>query len=599
MKRLLVGGVALALVVAACTESADDDAVPPETLTTTSSAAPQTTAVPQTTAAPPTTTITRAPSAPGHGGPVIIADDRFPPTLNPFAPGGDSFIVSSIGQAWLTGVWDIDGSTLERIPEVVTALPTVANGGIVVNPNRTMTIIYNIREEAVWSDGVPITADDFAFTVETSLALEAETEHQSTYTAVQIRSFEGEGKTFSVTLRRPTMEHEALFRWLIPKHAVEGTAITEDWNTTAWPSGGPFVLDTFDQGQSVRLVRNETYWKTDPDTGMQLPYLDSVEFRFLPETERIIAAFKARRVDVIQPPPGIDMFIEPLKQLEQDGAIVEVIPGLMWEHVNFQFSDSRLELSPNSCNDNVAFRRAIMHAIDRDVAAGSWAPGYGLAMQSYIDAFTPSISTDAWGRYPYDSDAARTLYETAVEETGRECAAIFSTTGNSDERSRLALLYEEMMAEAGIPFGVRFEESSVFFGEMFDDGTWDIGQWAWFGSHGLSGLIGTHDLFDPNGLPPKGSNYYQWGTRGSSVRDEYTKRFAEIVKEMNSTVDEGEIVALVHEAEEILADQAVILPIVQHITAAAVWADEIGGFKHNPTEASYTWNIEQWYRTDR
>ena len=34
------------------------------------------------------------------------------------------------------------------------------------------------------------------------------------------------------------------------------------------------------------------------------------------------------------------------------------------------------------------------------------------------------------------------------------------------------------------------------------------------------------------------------------------------------------------------------------IVTAAVWSDEIAGFKHNPTRAGYTWNIEDWYRAD-
>lgn len=83
------------------------------------------------------------------------------------------------------------------------------------------------------------------------------------------------------------------------------------------------------------------------------------------------------------------------------------------------------------------------------------------------------------------------------------------------------------------------------------------------------------------------------------MRDENTKRFAEIVEEMNTTVDETAIIALVREAEEILADQAVILPIVRRLVVGAVWADEIGGYKMNSSLASHTWNIEEWYRTDR
>jgi peptide/nickel transport system substrate-binding protein len=530
---------------------------------------------------------------------VIIADDQFPPTLNPYASGGDSLIVRNIAQAWMTGVWEIDGYTLERTPEVVTELPTVANGGIVVNPNRTMTITYHIREEAQWSDGVPITADDFVFTIETVLAIEADAEFQGAYTKADIRSYEGEGKTFSVTLRRPTMAHEALFEWLIPKHAVEGTDFVGDWNTTTWPSGGPFIVDTYEERTSVTLIRNDAYWKVDPDTGLQLPYLDSVRFVFIPEVENIVSAFRAREVDVIQPPPSVPLVFDPLKRLEADGAIIEVLPGPVWEHVNFQFDKARLELSPNSCNDNLAFRRAIMHAIDRAAVADDWASGYGTAMQSYLTAYTPSLSTDAWDRYEYDPDTARALYQIAVEETGRECVAVFNTTSNGDARPRAASLYEEMLTAAGIPIEVELYDSSIFFGEMLDAGSWDIGQWAWVGSPGLSGIIGFHELFDPNGRPPKGSNYYRWGTAGSSVRDEHTKRFAEIVKELNATVDESEIIALVREAEEIVADQAVILPIVQRLTAAAVWGDEIGGFKHNPTSRSHTWNIEYWHRTDR
>ncbi|MEE8457965.1 MAG: hypothetical protein V3S28_07945, partial [Acidimicrobiia bacterium] len=170
---------------------------------------------------------------------------------------------------------------------------------------------------------------------------------------------------------------------------------------------------------------------------------------------------------------------------------------------------------------------------------------------------------------------------------------------NAEMRPRLAKLYAEMMEAAGIPFELELRDSSVFFGEMLDDATWDIGQWAWVGSHGLLGLIAIHDVFDPKGPPPKGDNFYRWGTPGSSVRDEYTKRFAGIVKEMNTTVDETEIIALVREAEEILADQAVILPIVQRLVMGAVWGDEIGGFKMNASQASHTWNIEEWYRTDR
>ena len=67
---------------------------------------------------------------------------------------------------------------------------------------------------------------------------------------------------------------------------------------------------------------------------------------------------------------------------------------------------------------------------------------------------------------------------------------------------------------------------------------------------------------------------------------------------MNATVDPDELAALINEVENILADNAIMHPLYARPVTAAVWEDEVGGFKHNPTQASYAWNIEDWYRTD-
>ena len=67
---------------------------------------------------------------------------------------------------------------------------------------------------------------------------------------------------------------------------------------------------------------------------------------------------------------------------------------------------------------------------------------------------------------------------------------------------------------------------------------------------------------------------------------------------MNRTVDDSELSQLVAEAEEVLADQMVILPLYARLSVGAVWEDEVGGFRMNPTRASHTWNVEFWYRSD-
>ena len=83
----------------------------------------------------------------------------------------------------------------------------------------------------------------------------------------------------------------------------------------------------------------------------------------------------------------------------------------------------------------------------------------------------------------------------------------------------------------------------------------------------------------------------------SLVRDEHTARYAAILDEMAATADHDEFAALAAEAEQILADQVVIIPLVARTDVGAVWADEIGGFVHSPW--LFTWNVEDWHRVDR
>ncbi|MBT8206907.1 MAG: hypothetical protein KJO18_01440, partial [Acidimicrobiia bacterium] len=209
--------LAFALVAAACGSTEGDTtttAAPAAETTTTEAPTTDTTA-----AAPAETTTTEAPGK-AYGGEAIVADDQEPPTLNPFVPGGDNFIVSIIGNSYFTGVYDISGRNLELVPEVVTELPTVANGGVTLNDDGSMTVRYEILDNAVWADGTPISGDDFQFTYDIIMDPDLPTT-KATYE--DITSTTAGDKTFEYTLAAPTVLFEFLFGTLIPKHAVEGT----------------------------------------------------------------------------------------------------------------------------------------------------------------------------------------------------------------------------------------------------------------------------------------------------------------------------------------------------------------------------------------
>ena len=212
MKRMnRTGGLALllafALIVAACGDDGGSEAAD-------TTAAPTTTAAPSTTAGSTTSSTDAAPEGKPYGGEVIYGDDQEPPTLNTYLPGGSNSIVSKIGASYWTGVQDIDGFTLELIPEVVTELPTVANGGITINADGTETIRYTIRDEAQWADGTPVSGYDYEFTYQTIMNPDYPIT-RSVYEDIIPESVVAGDKTFEFTLAAPTLQAAPSAGWAV------------------------------------------------------------------------------------------------------------------------------------------------------------------------------------------------------------------------------------------------------------------------------------------------------------------------------------------------------------------------------------------------
>ena len=609
-RTLGLSALALGLLMGACSNgSAGTTTVAPATTTS----VPATTST-SSTAPSTTTTVAGTP----FGGEVVIGDDAEPPTLNPYVLGGDSYSVARISRAWTCGTQEVDGETRELVPDLVVELPTVANGGLTLNEDGTETVRYRIRPEAVWEDGTPISGYDYEFTYRVIMD-PANGLGQDYYRDIIPESVAAGAKSFEFTLSTPTLQVENLFSLILPKHQIEGTDFATAYDDTGWLSCGPFRIGSWVKGESLTLVRNESYWKTDPETGRQLPYLDTVVVRFYPDAESLLQAFRDREVQVITPPAESPENLEALRQLEADGAVVEVVPGPIWEQLAFQFGEHRLARNAGSYATHLNFRRAVAHALDRELIVEEVLGGLVQPMSSYVDAFSPSQSGAAWDQYGYDPDRAREYLAALCAEEGVDCEAtpptvVFTTTFNSPARLLLSQVLIEMFADVGLAYEAELEDSVLFFGDTLDLGTWDLAGWSQEGRPGLAGLVGWHAWLDPEGPLPAGRNLYRWGTpavegseagrfdQGPGYSDEQTARFAELWNLMQGTIDETELRAYVGEAEAILADQVVILPLYQRPDAGAVWADALGGYRHLPyylgelVQGGDTWNVELWFR---
>ena len=67
---------------------------------------------------------------------------------------------------------------------------------------------------------------------------------------------------------------------------------SQDWATSHFVSTGPFKFDSWTQDVSLKIVRNDNYWR-----GKQYPYLDAIEFFFVADPATAEAKMQAGEAD--------------------------------------------------------------------------------------------------------------------------------------------------------------------------------------------------------------------------------------------------------------------------------------------------------------
>lgn len=572
-----MGLLVLALVAAGCSSDEGDTVPVDSTSTSTTSPLPTSLGVTETTAEPPSgpTTTSAAPEGPSRGGSVVVGLGFVPSTLNELRAGGfaaERWIRELVRPAGY--VVQPDGS---RRPHLVTRDPTEDDGGLFIAEDGSFEVTWDIDPAARWSDGSRIVAADFSLY------------HEVVCPGADGVAFPGEfldadpGQV-RVRFPAPTASYREAVAHVMPSHAIDRDVVCFDDGIT-WPSSGPFVVHSM-SGPIMELVRNPTYWRRDPATDERLPYLDSIAFRQVSDDEA--GLLSTGSVDIVDG----QSFIGPAAVSLPSGVALLQGPGPVWEFLTFQFGPDNRNTA--SLNRHLAFRQALVHALDRVALAEAvgWLPTDGLGGTG---------SPGLWADYGYDPAESRALLEDLCVELGRDCAAtpprvIFTTTSNAVERPTVAGLVADMWQAVGVDVELDLEDSTVFFGESAPLGTYDVGMWAWFVAPGEGGRLDLLGTFDPTDPGPDGRNWYRWGAPGSSGTAAAAEAMEDVLARLAVAADEATVQALLVEAERIIVDDIVVIPIATR-PVAVVHSLTLSGPEPSAAPGGFLWNAEYWYRT--
>ncbi|ALG84120.1 ABC transporter substrate-binding protein [Gordonia phthalatica] len=132
---------------------------------------------------------------------------------------------------------------------------------------QPFTVEYKIVNDAQWSDGLPVTGDDFHYLWE-QMSRQPNVLGAAGYRAVSDVQTSGGGKVVTVTFGDAYPEWRQLFNYLLPSHTLRSdpTGFQTGMDKGKPVTAGPFQIYSIDRSRDeVRLIRNDRYWRKPPE----------------------------------------------------------------------------------------------------------------------------------------------------------------------------------------------------------------------------------------------------------------------------------------------------------------------------------------------
>jgi len=550
------------------------------------------------------TPATEALTLPGEigraGGRLVLSLRAEPKTLNPLTA------TDAPSKEVILGAMQADLVHINR--ETQLSEPALAKSWTVSSDHLRYTL--SLRRGVRFSDGQPLDADDVVFSFRAYLDERVHSPQRDLLIIdgkpITIRKLDSWTVVFE--LPRPYGVEERLFDGfaILPRHLLEKPyaegKLASSWSLATaaheWAGLGPFRLKEFVPGQRLVLERNPFYWKVDAQ-GNRLPYLEELDFLFVPSADAQVLRFQSGETDIISRLTA-DNFAA-LDRRSRGYTMTDAGPGLEYNFLFFNLNENLPKAPPDFARKQkwfreVKFRQAISFAVDRDaivrlVYQGRGAPLWGPVTPGNRRWIDPAIPHPARSverakallkEAGFFWSAGRTLSDSA----GQPVEFTIITSSSSAERTKMATLIQDDLRQLGmrvqiVPLEFRSLIERVTQTKEYDacvlglasfdaDPNSDLNVWLSSG--------GTH-LWNPEQTRPA---------------TPWEAEIDRLMQQQLATPGFDSRKKLYDRVQEILADnQPMIFLASPHILAGA--KNSIGNFHPAVLEPYVLWNVEQLF----
>ena len=514
--------------------------------------------------------------------------------------GAGTGFEEAIGEMVMLSVAEIDDQG-NYFPELATEIPTIENGGVVMDEETwETTVTWHLRQDVYWEDGEQVTADDVIFTWDAMQAAEIwSSSGDATETVEKVDDF-----TIVVNYYYPNPEYPIHFGgedfFIYAEHFCDAEQGYYEWDCNRQPlSSGPYTLKEWIPDDHLTFVRNENYYEAGK------PYIDEVIFRIVPEESVKRAIMDEGDADVHYWPAENNAIAY---QEEGNNTKYAVSPTERWVMKLFPNTKARgEEETPHPFLADKRVRHALRMAIDVDTIINDIFLGFGKPVWS--EFFRPPFE-DSCGipRPAYDPAGAKALLkEAGWEDTDgdgvNEChGCLYAEEG--DLMTMEFIIYAEygetlefaqqFIAEAWSDIGLQTDlqiiEGAVLWAQPEDggielSGNFEMDMW----DNGYGGIDPTSYLWD----------YYYYAEDSewnlANWTGEEAEEVAALIDELY-TVDEEYRMEVFCDIAWILEEE---LPAIELFSTLEMFglSERLQGVR--PTAFDIlTWNVADWTVTE-
>ncbi len=406
------------------------------------------------------------------GGELSFWSGPFPKSFNYYL---DTTVTSSyLFNLMYENLLSVNGLSLEFEPALAASWS--------VSPDR-LTFEFRLDKRARWSDGVPISAQDVAWT----------------YTAVMDpKNLTGPHKIAFERFHPPEVIDARTIRFtarevhwknllslgsfhVLPAHAfkdLDFNKINFEFPVVA----GPYAVDSVREGIALTLKRRQDWWQRNRPSARGTANFDRLKFRFFAERENAFAEFKTGKLD-FYPVSTASRWATETRGKAYDNNWIIKQQVYNYQPIGFQgfamnmrrekFADRRVRLALAHLLDRARMNRTIMYE------------SYFLH-QCYFEDLYDEQTPCRGPAIGFDKDEARRLLQVAgwevnkqtglLEKNGQSFIIHFLTRSQSSDK--FLAIYQEDLNDVGIQLEIVRKDWAAWIKDM-DEFNFDMTWAAW------------------------------------------------------------------------------------------------------------------------